>query len=115
MVPQWARGAFSGNTDEALKGMTERVNALREIENTRGYQLITTTASKEIQWAKDELVYAGPFDIVTLQAYLKAWKVVQNFILTTNRNGDAAAEVLAGRPKAMDVEAYHELVFGNKQ
>ena len=103
MIPQWAKTAFSGQKDEVLRGMTERVSALREIENTRGYQLITATANREIEWAKNELVYASPFEVIQLQAYLKAWNVVLNFISTTNKNGDVAAEVLAERPKEMEV------------
>jgi hypothetical protein len=114
-VPQWAKNAFAGRDDKVLRGMTQRVEALREIEGTRGYQLIVGQANKEIEWAKSELVYAGPFEVSQLQQYLKAWNVILNFISTTNKNGDVAAEVLADRPKQMDIDAYHALTFRSEQ
>jgi hypothetical protein len=115
MVPSWAKSAFSGQKDEALKGWIERSNALNEIKDTRGFQLIDSQISRELEWATRELVHASPFEVIELQAYIKALNVVKNFILTTNKSADVAAEVLQSRPKQMDLDAYHELVFRNQQ
>jgi hypothetical protein len=115
MVPQWAKSAFSGQKDEALKGWIERRNALNEIKDTRGYQLIDSQISRELDWATKELVHASPLEVVQLQSYIKALNVVKNFILTTNKNAEVAAEVLQDRPKQMDLDAYHDLVFRNQQ
>lgn len=112
----WMKNAVS--EDEATRAHIERLAAIREIENTLGYQLILNEYDRQITWAREELTHDLPYELTSqLRQYLKALGILRQFIALTEKNGKAAKESLDKQllsQKPQSVEDYHDLVF-NRQ
>lgn len=99
------KSEWFGRPDDELKGWIERGNAIKEIEDTRGYRLIMSQADREIAWAQEQLEI-GTEDDNLMRGYLKALRAVKGFVLTTNRNADIASTVLAERVGAIGRDSF---------
>src|SRR2546423_8158813 len=117
-VPDWARQILGKQSDEQLARWASNADALREIENTRGYKLITGRLAEELKWAERELQAASIFHFVKIQAYIDSLKVVLDFIRATTKNEQPAKDLLSERAKdkkPKTIDEYHEQIFGRKE
>jgi hypothetical protein len=117
VLPEWARKFLGGQKDEYLQKCLQEAEALREIENTRGYRLITERLEAEITWARKEIEAVNVFHFSRLQEYIRSLNVVLGFIRSTNQKAMAAAQLLSERAeskKPKTVDEYHEEIFGRR-
>lgn len=111
-VVSWMKNKVGGNQSLQLK--IDNAAAIREIENTRGYQLIIAVLKQERKWASAEL--EKPLSTGTtmrLRSFIAAIDVVGHFIGATLREGALAADMAdkSKDPKPLSLEEYHEMIF----
>lgn len=104
-ISSTAKSAWFSRPDDELKGWVERGRAIEEIKDSMGYRLIVTQADKEILWAQQQLEICDESQVRDLRLYLRALRFLKDFLLTTERNADLAAGVLAGRDAAIGRDA----------
>lgn len=114
-LPNWIKGI---SEDEAAKGAVARMAALEEIQDTRGFKLITNLAQSEIKWAETELKCDVSWDeTVEARAWAQAWEQILRYIDATYSQGRTAVDTrnkFAERQKTMDIDAYHALTFSKQ-
>src|SRR5690242_9073937 len=118
MIPDWARKAFGGKSDDALQRMAEREDARREVENTRWYRLVNERLETELKWTESELRRVSLYNFERLQAYGDALEIVLGFIRASKLDGKLAGELLSERmskKKPESVDDYMEKIFGVNQ
>lgn len=118
MIPEWARKAFGGKSDEALQSIAEREDARREVENTRWYRLINERLEQELAWAEGELRRVSIYNFERLQAYADSIEVVLGFVRASKLDGKLAGELLSERMakrKPKTVDEHMELIFGRNE
>src|SRR5258705_4076613 len=100
------KSEWFGRPDEELKGWIERGNAIKEIEDTRGYKLIMAQTEKEILWAMAQLEVCEEKQLVEFRMYLRSLRFLKDYILTTERNADISSSVLSGRKGEIGRESF---------
>ena len=100
------KSEWFGRPDGELKGWIERGRAIEEIKDTLGYRLIMTQTEKEVRWAQQQLEICPEKEVLELRMYLRSLRFLHDFILTTEKNADVAATVLAGRESAIGKETF---------
>jgi len=116
MIPDWAKKAFSGHSNEQLGKLAEREAARAEIENTRWYKMLVGRLEEEVRWSERELRSVDILHFQSLQAYAKALELVDGFI-RASRNGTFAGELLSERAeknKKKTVDEHMDEIFGVK-
>ncbi len=118
MLPEWARKAFGGQSDDALSRMAERESARREVENTRWYRMVGERLEQELAWTQAELRRVSVFHFERLQAYADALEVVTAFVKVTEKNGNMASELLSERVaknKRKTVDEHMDEILGVRE
>lgn len=118
MIPDWARRAFSGKTDDALRRLAEREDARREVENTRWYRMLTERLEEELKWTEAELRSVSIFHFQRLQAYASSLEIVTGFVKASKNSGNIAGELLSERiakNRTKSVDEHMEMIFGRSE
>lgn len=118
MIPDWARRAFAGKTDDALQRLAEREEARREVENTRWYRMLTERLDEELKWTERELRTVSVFHFQRLQAYASSLEVVTSFVKASKFSGNAAGELLSERKeknRKKSVDEHMNEIFGVRE
>lgn len=94
-----------GRPVKELQGWVQRGQAIEEIKDTLGYQLITRALDNELAYARRCLEVCEQKDVQELQLAIKAFSFVKSYILTVERSAEASLKVLEGRPEAIAKDA----------
>lgn len=116
-IPKWITQILRGQKDETLRLWQEREAARKEVEHTAWYKMVEERLSKEIEWARQVLERATPFQFSRLQAYVASLKVVLDFVTQTRRNGAPSAQLLSERRESnrhKTVDEYMETILGGR-
>lgn len=111
-IANWVKGI----SEEESKGAVARQNAIAEIQDTRGFQLILAQYERERAWASKKLEGDEDYETtLALRSYINAIDVLRNFLNSTKTNADLAkVRIINERPKQMSIDAYTDLVFNNQ-
>jgi uncharacterized protein YtpQ (UPF0354 family) len=118
VIPDWARRAFSGKTDDALRKLVDREDARREVENTRWYRALTERLEEELKWTEQELRSVSVFHFQKLQAYASSLEIVIGFVKASKNSGNIAGELLSERiekNRSKSVDEHMEMIFGRSE
>lgn len=93
----WPKSKKPKSKVELLADQIERGDWLREIEQTRGYQLILTLVRENLAFLLKELENCEPDSLPQLQADIKAMRTLDYALRNWQEEGKKARQILTGR------------------